>query len=152
MLEVVKQKQRPAPCEVPGKVDAGSERLGNRREDEARLVEGGQRHPEDAVGEVVDDLRGNLERQPRLAAAPGPRKRYDPAAVAEELKQLAEFSPTADELARSYREVRLVQRLQRRKLAVAELEEVLRPDQVLQALRAEIAQADLGVNEPLRRL
>src|SRR5262245_4500917 len=49
------------------------ERLGNGRDHQRWLGDASQTNEEDAVGEVVEQIGGSLQREPRLARAPGAR-------------------------------------------------------------------------------
>ena len=109
---------------------------GDGGDDQLALAHAGQRHPEDAVRERLGELGSHLQGEPRLTAAPGPRQRQEPRPVAEQRCGLVELPPSPDQRARLGRQVRGVQRAQRRKLAVTELEERLGPGQVLEPVGA----------------
>ena len=82
------------------------ERLRRLPEHERRVAERGERHPPDALGEVVRGLGGGLEREPGLAGAAGAREREQADAVPELLDDLAELARAAEELGRRHGEVR----------------------------------------------
>jgi hypothetical protein len=50
-------------------------RLGNRREDESGVPDGGKRNEVDAIDEMVEQSGGNLRGQPCFADAAWPRER-----------------------------------------------------------------------------
>ena len=61
---------------------------------------------------------------------------------AHQRQHLRELGSATDQLSRLHRQVRLVQALQRRKVAVAELVEPLRLDKVLEPMVPEVTQDD----------
>jgi hypothetical protein len=94
--------------------------------------------PEDAVPKLRYELGRGLDRQAGLPRAARTTQRHDPRA-AEPLDDLRHFPGTADERARGPREVRVRDRLQRRKALAAELVDPDRIGEVLQAVLPEIA-------------
>ena len=62
MLEVVDEEEQLLPAEESGEVVASPNRLGDLGRDDVRIGEARERHPEDAVGDRPDELRGDLER------------------------------------------------------------------------------------------
>ncbi len=118
--------------------------------EERRIAKRLERNPEDAVREGLGCVCGHLERESRLPAATRSRQRKQ-AVRADELTELLELSPTANERRLLDRQIRPVQRLQRRKLAVSELVQMLRRAQVLEPVLAEVAQFCGVANELSRR-
>jgi hypothetical protein len=80
---------------------------------------------------VLERLRGNLKRQPRLAGATRPGQRDD-AVTAEELPDLPQLALSTEERRGLSREIGRVERLERRKLLRSELVELLGLGQVLE--------------------
>ena len=76
LLEVVEKDEQRA-CSRRGRSGRRPRRptLPDRALDECGVAERLERHPEDAVGEVLDRLGRELEREPRLAAPAGPGQR-----------------------------------------------------------------------------
>jgi hypothetical protein len=74
VLEVVEQKQQRFVGEVLRKAVLGSERLPRRHQDELRVTQRRQRHPEHPVGVAVRSLGGRLQPKTRLARPARPRK------------------------------------------------------------------------------
>ena len=74
------------------------------RSDQRRVAQRRERHPEDAVGVVVGELGGGLEREPRLAGAarPGQRQQAD-VVLASSATHLGELALAAEERRRRNR-------------------------------------------------
>ena len=119
LLEVVDEDEQPLVRHVLEQPVVGAHRGSDRPLDESRIAESLQRNPEDPVGEVLDRFGRELEREPRLAATAGPRER-EQAMLADELTGLRELPLPPDERIRLDREVRPIERLQRREVTVAE--------------------------------
>ena len=131
----------------------------DRGHDELPIPNRRQRDEEDAVAELVEHVGRELERKAGLAGAARPDQREQPHVVAQEQRaRLGQLALAADEGVRLRRQVRrpVVERRQRRELVrqavELELVELLRPREVLQPVRAEVAQARVGVKQRLRRL
>jgi hypothetical protein len=143
VLEVVEHEQQPLVSDRRRQRVRRAERLGGRGLDEARVREGGERHPPDTVVVVVCRGRGRLQREPGLAAPAGPGQRNEAnVGASKQRRDLVDLALATQERRRRNRQVRLVQRLQRREGVRPELEEALRRAQVLQPMQAEVAHFD----------
>jgi hypothetical protein len=151
VLEVVEEEQRRALAEVTTELALVREpqRLRDRRPDELRLRQRGERDPEDAAGESIDELRSRLERQARLSGAARSCDRDHSVAVRHQLADLCHLALTADQRRARHREIRPggAEGLQRWKFRFHprgdRLVEPLRRRQVLQPVLAQIEQLDL---------
>ncbi len=85
VLEIVDQEQQLLVAEVVRQLVAGADRLRDLLDDQARVGERRERHPEDAVLVGADQLGGHLERQPRLARPARPGDRDQARAVPQQL-------------------------------------------------------------------
>ena len=152
LLEVVQYEQHPPVADMRGEVAVRADRRADRRQHDLRVTDGLQADPPDAVLVVVHCFRGCLDSEPRLpgAARPGQREQAN-LRVSEQLQDLAELLLAPDERCRLLRQIRLVERLQRRKVGVAELPDPLGRGQVLEPVIAEVVQA-VGAGELTRRL
>ena len=151
VLEVVEQEQQAPPVDELGQRSAAAERPGGRRTDVRRIGERRKRHPPHTVGIRVRHLAGGVEREPRLPRSAGAGQRQETRVVAASSSpHVGELLLTPEELRRRDREVRPVQRLERRELVVAELVDPLRRAQVLEPVLAEVAQLG-GLDERGRR-
>jgi hypothetical protein len=139
MLEVVEQEQDLSPAEEPGQIVGRADRLRDLGVEQRGIGEADQWHPEDAVALRAYELRRDLEREPGLARAAGAGERHEPFAVREHRDELLDLALPPDERARGERQVRGVERPQRRKVTVAELEQSLRVGEVLQPVLAQVA-------------
>src|SRR5262245_6452010 len=92
-------------------------------DDEVGVAEPSKRHPDDAILEVLADLRGDLERQPCLSGASGPGQGEQPRSVSQERNGCRELLLAAQKGSLLRRKVRRVERTKRRELAVADLVE-----------------------------
>ena len=110
----------------------------------------GEPDPEDAVPEPRHQLGRRLDRQPRLPRTTRAGQRHQPRAVPQQLHDVRHLTLPADERRRRPRQVRVRDRLQRRKALLAELEDPHGLREVLQPVLAEIRQ--LSVDERTRRL
>ncbi len=128
----------------------GAEHLGRGREHELGIPKRRQLHPPDAVGVGRGRLARSLRGQARLAAAAGARERQEPNVVAaEEADDVGQLRRTADERGRGNREVRLVERLERRELGLAELVDPFRRREILEPVVTEVG--ELGRRGESRR-
>ena len=152
MLEVVEENEERPAAEEAGEVVRRPDRLRELRGEELGIGEPRERHPEDAVGERPDELGRDLERESGLAGAAGPGDRHEARPVREHGDELLELALAPDERHRDDREIGGVERPERRKLPVSELEEALVSDQVLEPVPAEIANRRVRVEQPLRGL
>ena len=75
LLEVVQDQERLPVGEMAGEVVLDAQHPGDGRLDEVRLAHRGERNPADAIGEFIDRGVGDLQREPRLAAAAGTDQR-----------------------------------------------------------------------------
>ena len=156
LLEVVDHEEELLLGEVrrellPGRlVDA--ERLRDLRQDELGIGDRRERHEEDAVREVLDQLGRRLQREPGLpgAARPGQRDRAD-VGPAQELDHLGDLAVAPDERRRLHGQVRrpVLERAERREPlgqpVEHQLEQALRLGQVLQPVLAEVREREPGV-------
>ena len=99
------------------------ERLRDRWEHELRVPEWGQADPEQTRLELTDKLGGGLDCKSRLSRAAGSGQRHETRAVAEESRYVGDLGGSAHEARRRTRKVRVRDRLQRREVVVAKLEE-----------------------------
>jgi hypothetical protein len=152
VLEVVEEEQELSPTEEFREVVGGSDRLGDLRGQELGIRETPQRHPEDAVVEPPDELRCDLEREACLARAARAREREKARPVREHRDELLELPLTADEGHRDDGNVGCVQRPEWREVTLAELEQALCADQILQAVLAEVADRSVCLKEAAGRL
>src|SRR3954452_20360519 len=90
---------------------------------------------------MLEELGADLQTQARLAAAARSRQRHESLRVAQHGRQLRELVLPADERIRRDRKIRRVEALQRWEVAVAELVDALRRNQVLQPVPAEAPEA-----------
>ena len=134
MLEVVEDEQR-ALVGVVGLREA--ERLQGDRQHEVRIGQGCERDEMHPVGELVQELRSDLQCETCLARAAGAGDRHQPDAP-EQVLDLELLDHASDERMRRLGQVRSVEAPERRKRAAPELVDALRAGQVLQAVLAEI--------------
>jgi hypothetical protein len=151
LLEVVEEHEQPLVCDVFDQAVVGADRRPDRPLDQCGVADGLERNPEDAVGKLLDRVGSELQREPRLSAPAGPGQRHQ-AVGANELACLRELAPPADQRRRLYRQVCPIQRAQRRKASVAELEEPVRGAEVLQAMLAEVNELAVFPEKLPRRL
>ncbi len=152
MLEVVEEEQELSPAEEAREVVGSPDRLCDLRGQELGIRETRERDPEDAVVELPDELRRDLEREACLARAARAREGDEARPVREHRDELLELLLAADERDRDDRQVGCVERPEGRELALAELEEALCADQVLQAVLAEVADRSVCLEKAARRL
>jgi hypothetical protein len=139
LLEVVEDEQHAPAADVLGRLGLGTKRRADRRHDELRVAHSLEPDPPDAVLVSVDHLGGSLDREAGLPGAAGPGQRQEPSSlVAQELQDLRQLLLPADERGGLLGQVRLVQRLERRKLLVAELVDPLWGGQVLEPMLTEV--------------
>ena len=125
-----------------------AERRRDRLRHEARIRDRRELDEPRAVGEAVEHVGRELERQPRLADAPGAEQRQQ-ARPLERLPRFVELVLAPDERRRLNRQVvgRAFQRAQRREVAPQRwMEDLVEPfgtRQVAQADEAEVAQRDV---------
>ena len=157
MLEVVEHEQRRALAEVVQQlllrreaavraVDGELDRLGEGGREEVRRGDGGERDEVDAVRVAVDAASGGLEGEPGLARPARPDEREQAAVrVLQQPVDRFELRRPADERRSWQREVlhagldRLQQREVARQPVDLELVDALRRAQILEAVRAEVA-------------
>ncbi len=109
------------------------------------VAQRGERHPPDALRVVVRRGGRRLEREPRLAAAARARQRHEADVVpGEQLADFTQLAVAAEERRRGDRQVRAVEGLQRRELAVPQLVDPLGGGEVLEPVLAEIAHVRAG--------
>ena len=98
VLEVVEHEQERAVGDVLGDVLLGAERLRDGRQDELRVVERRERHPEDAVREAVGRGARRLQREACLAdAARAGQRQQARLARAQQRRRAASSSSVAAE-------------------------------------------------------
>ena len=150
MLKVVQQKQQPTPVDELRQRAAAAERTGGRRSDIGGIGERSERHPPHAVRIRFRRLAGRVEREPRLPRPARARQREETGVVArEQLPHVGELVLAAEKRRRRDRQVRPVERLQRRKLVFTELVDPLGSAEILEPVLAEIAELG-GVDERRR--
>ena len=161
LLEIVEHEQQPPRAQVvpeqvsirPAAPLAQAERLRDPSHDEIHVRNRREPHEPDAVDVVLRHFGGGLHHQTCLAAAAGAGERDDrDIFAAEQLEQVLDLALAADELRRRDRQVRLVQRLERRKRVRAELVQPLRLGQVFQSVLTEVAHEHPLVEQRPRRL
>ena len=138
VLEVIGDDQRFTVAEIAQ--SAHTDRPRNRAFDETGIADLGERHEEDAAGEVLDELGGDLEGEPGLAASPRSGQRHQARAVTKHPGQVGKLPLSPYERVRGHGQVGCVQRPQRRKVPVAELVDPLGCRQVLEPILPEVAQ------------
>ena len=148
VLEVVEDEQR-APVGIVGLREA--ERLQGDRQHEVRIGQCCERDEMHPVGELVQELGGDLERETRLARAAGAGDGHEPDAP-EQILDLELLDHASDERMRRLRQVRSVEAPERRKRAEPQLVDALRAGQVLQAVLAEIDDLVLVDEQVARRV
>ena len=89
--------------------------LRHRRHEQVRVSQGRQRNPPEPVGERLCSLRCGVDREPGLPRASWPRERQQSGTVLQQRRDLGDLALAAEERRRRHREVRAVQRLERRK-------------------------------------
>ena len=150
LLEVVQQQEQLALADVLGQAVLGPQRLGDGLGDEGRIAQSGEPDPEDAVPELRHQLGRRLDRQPRLPRTTRAGQRHQPRAILQQLDDVRHLPLPADERRRRPRQIRVRDRLQRRKALLAQLEDPHRLREVLHPVLAEIRQP--SVDERARRL
>ena len=112
---------------------------------EPTVPERGQGHPPDPVRKRVGELGGQLQREPRLPGPARPRQGQDTdSGLRGSLHEPGELLLAAEERRGRNREVRAEERLQRRKLVLAELMEHDRRGKILETVRSELAKRELA--------
>ena len=149
LLEVVEQQQQPTLTDVRGKFILGAERMRDRLDDKRRSAQCRQPDPEDAGLVVRDERPCRLQRQARLTRPTGTGQRHQASATLDPGEQLSQLAVPTDERARRPRQVRVGNRLERRKPLLAELEDRDRLGNVLEPMLAQIEQP-VGSNEGRR--
>jgi hypothetical protein len=150
MLEVVQQQQQLLVADDGRELLARAERLSDRRQDELRVADRRQQDPVDTVREVADDVGRSLDREACLARPARPGESEQPTLAAQQLGDVCYLTLSTDERAGRPREVRVRDRLQRRKRHIPELED---PDRLVEVLQPVLSQiADLAVELLARRL
>ena len=139
MLEVVEQKEQLLVADLVGDAVISADRLAGRLEDQLRIAQRRERNPENAVGKALRRLGRRLEGEPRLARPAGPRER-EQARLVEEVEDRRELVFATEEGSRRNWQVRAIQRLQQRKVPLAELQDPLRRAQILEPVLAQIPQ------------
>ena len=129
-----------------------AKRVCNRQQYEIGIRDGRERHEEDAVSEMLDEPRCQLNGKARLAGAPRTGEREQThILVGEKPAELSKFGLASYERCHLCRQIRVVQCPQRRELGLKplrdQLEEPLGVRKVLQPMLAEVANLDLGVEE-----
>ncbi len=147
-----RRKQNLSSAEEAREVVGSPDGLCDLRGQELGIRETRERNPEDAVVELPDELRRDLEREACLARAARACDGEKARPVREHRDELLELLLAADERDRDDRQVGCVERPEGRELALAELEEALCADQVLQAVLAEVADRSVCLKKAVRRL
>ncbi len=115
LLQVVEQQEQLPLCNVGGEIVLGAERVGDRLTDEGGIAEGGQPDPEDACLVGTDETGSCLDRESRLARAARTCERDEAGALLDAGEHVGELSLPAQEGARGTWQVRVRDRLERRK-------------------------------------
>ena len=130
--------------DVLGEAVLGAERLRCRLEDELGVAQRSERHPPDPVREGVGGLCRGLQGEPGLPRPAGPGQGEQAGVLAgEEREHLGELALPAEEGGGRDGQVRPVERLERRELAVSELVDPLRRREVLEPVLAQVRELDL---------
>ena len=140
LLEVVEQQQQPTLTDVRGKFILGAERMRDRLEDKRRSAQCRQPDPEDAGLVVRDERPCRLQGQARLTRPTGTGQRHQASALLDPGEHLSQLAVPTDERARRPRQVRVGNRLERRKPLLSELEDRDRLGKVLEPMLAQIEQ------------
>ena len=118
VLEVVEQEEHLLVGDVGGEPVLGAELPRGRFENEVRVLKRGERNPEDAVRVSIGKGGGCLGGETRLSRAPRPGEREQTDVVTgEQRARLAELPLSTEKRCRWDRQVRLVERLERREVA-----------------------------------
>jgi hypothetical protein len=142
VLRIVQEQQRLPRPQMLREAATGIDRLGDRRRDELRILHARERNPEDAVCKGPDELCGHLQREPRLPCSARTRDRHEATAVTEQRDQLRQLLLATEQWARRDGEVRRIERLQRRKLAVADLVETQWQRKILQPMLPQVPESE----------
>ena len=127
MLEVVEDEQHAAISDGCCELACRAECTRSSLEDGAGVGNRRQRNPPDAVWISIRYNAGRLQREARFAAPSCARQGQETHVVPREQHiDVVQFPFAPQERRRGYRKVRLVERLQRREVAVAELVDPLR--------------------------
>src|SRR2546425_338057 len=128
-----------------------AEGLRDGREDKPRIRDRRERHQEDAILEVLYELRGDAKRKPRLSRAARSCKGDEARLVTKQIADSGKLSGAANERARFRREIGVAQAAERRELGdeieANELEEPLGLLQILETVLAEIAKLKLRAEQ-----
>ncbi len=141
LLEVVEEEEQPPGGDVVRQAVLGAERLGGSLEHDRWVAQRRQRDPPDPVGEGVGRETGSLQGEPGLARPAGPGHCQQAAVrTAQQCADLGELGRSAEERRGRHRQVRPVERRERRELAVAKLVDPLGCREVLEPVLAEVVQ------------
>jgi hypothetical protein len=140
LLEVVEQQQQLLAAKLVLELGLRTDRRRDRRDDERRIADRREPDPPDSVAEVFDCLGGDLEREPRLADSAGTRDCHKASAAAKQPEHVGKLLLAADQWVGRKRQVAVVQTLERRKVAFADLVDPLGRGEVLQPMLSQIAQ------------
>ncbi len=128
------------------------ERLRNRRNHERRIGDRGEGDVEDAVAELVDELRAHRQGEPGLSRPAGAGHGHEPdVRPAQQCSQFLELLAAPDQRRGCERQVRVVQALERREVVATKLEELLGLRQILETVLPQVAQHRRLVQERPRR-
>ena len=155
MLEVVADDVGPPLADAGGECRGirgrGTELVGQRRQDELRVPERGQRHEDRPSVGIVAEQAGELDREARLAGSPWPDDREDTrVALVHERDRVEQLLLSSEERRGRARELDAPRRAQRGELALAELVDAHRAVEVLEPVLPEVAEG-LRVEERRRR-
>ncbi len=143
LLEVVEKHEHRLVSDVLREAVLRAQRLARGREHELRIAQRRERNPPDAVRIAVGEHRRGLRCQSCLSGAARTGERQQ-ARVVEQSQHLGQLLLAAEERCRCNREVRLMEALQRREVRVAELVDALGRGEILEPVRAEVAQLLVG--------
>jgi hypothetical protein len=146
-LEVVQEEKQLAIADVQDEVVPRAEDARDCLKHEVRFPERRETDPEDARLELRHQLGRSLERESCLPRTARAGEGNETCAAADTRHDFGDVCLTADEGARRSREVRVRDRLERRKLPLPELEQRNRLVEVLQPVLAEVE--DRGTVAPL---
>ena len=147
LLEVVEQEQHVLLVDVVHQTDSCPERVDDLGLDELAARDRRERNPEHAVRKLTDELGRDLEREACLPAAACAGERRD-AVSGDERAKLRDLVDPSDQRARLGRQIRRVQRPERREHPGSDLIETLGLRQILEPVQSEVAELDRRLEQP----
>ena len=143
LLEVVEEEEHLPFSDVGGERLLGAERLGDGLGHERGIAERGKPDPEDACFVLADERGSCFERQTGLARTARAGEREQARSLLDPREHLRKLRLAAEEGARRTGQVRVRDRLQRRKGALAELVERDGSGDVLEPMLAELRELEV---------